>query len=72
MDCNSAWGSEIEMIALANLLNTNVYIYNTIHGDWSRYKLLSEGSVDNIREMSMYLSHPPSHFDVVASVRKQS
>ena len=37
MDQDSAWGTDIEMLTLAHLLNTPILSYSVEHGSWQRY-----------------------------------
>ena len=37
MDRNGTWGSDIEILTLAHMLNTCVYVYDPIYRSWDRY-----------------------------------
>ena len=69
MDRDCAWGTEI---TFAHLLHTPVLLYNTEHANWFRYSLhgVDVRLNDDVILMSMYLWHPPGHFEVVRSIRK--
>ena len=72
MDNEFAWGTDIEMLTLAHLLQTPVVSYSVQYSTWQRYaphdldRILS----DDVQQMSMYLVHIYNHFEVVCSVRK--
>ena len=72
MDTVGAWGTEIEILALAHLLQTPVLSYSTELAGWSRYSPhdVDRTLNDDDTQMSMYLWHPPIHFEVVRSIRK--
>ena len=65
MDSEGSWGTEVEMLTLAHFLQTPVLVYNTEHGGIPLIIALD----DDVTQMSMYLWHPPGHFEVVRSVR---
>ena len=71
MERSGAWGTQVEIIALANLLNTPIYTYTMSawvkYGPQAAYGCLglSQSSVD---EMAIYIGHHGDHYDVVTSV----
>ena len=70
MDMDGTWATDIEILTLAHMLNTNVYVYKTYYHWWDRY---GPDNVDrslstDITDMSMYLRNPSDHFDVVSSI----
>ena len=70
MDRNGMWGSDVEILTLAHMLNTCVYVYDPIYRSWDRY---GPHNVDrtlsyDITDMSMFIRHPPDHFDVVCTI----
>ena len=70
MDRNGTWGSDVEILTLARMLNTCVYVYDPEYRSWDRY---GPHSVDrtlssDITDMSMFIRHPPDHFDVVCAI----
>ena len=72
MDRDCAWGTEIEILTFAHLLHTPVLLYNTEHARWFRYSPhgVDVHLNDDVTLMSMYLWHPPGHFEVVRAIRK--
>ena len=72
MDQNGAWGTEVEILTLSHLLQTNVY---TFHTATSRWLLYSPSIVDrqlaiDIGHRSMYIKHVNDHYQVVSSVAR--
>ena len=72
MDQDSAWGTDIEMLTLAHLLNTPILSYSVEHGSWQRYSPhhVDRSLVDDFQQLSMYIVHDYNHFNVVCSIRK--
>ena len=69
MDQDGTWGTDIEILTLAHLLNTCIFVYTTDQCNWWRY---GPQNVDrslnvDITGMSMYIQNPGQHFDVVCS-----
>ena len=58
MDQDSAWGTDIEMLTLAHLLNTSILSYSVEHGSWQRYSPyhVDRSLVDDFQQMSMYIT----------------
>ena len=69
MDKASVWGTDIEILTLSHLLQTPIHLYLTERAKWGRYSPRNVDTTLN-RQMSMYLWHPPAHFEVVRSIRK--
>ena len=70
MDQSKTWGTDVEILVLAHLLETNIY---TFHSGTARWHLYSPSSVDsqlscNVGHRSMYIKHIHDHFQVVSSV----
>ena len=72
MDQEYAWGTDIELLTLAHLLQTPIVSYSVQHCSWQRYAPhnVDRTLTDNIIQMSMYLVHAYNHFEVACSVRK--
>ena len=72
MDQDGTWGTDIEMLTLAHLLQTPVLSYSQQHGHWQRYAPhdVDRQLLDDVHQRSMYLFHTRNHFNVVCSVRK--
>ena len=67
MDKASVWGTDIEI----HLLQTPIHLYLTERAKWGRYSpRYVDTTLNDVRQMSMYLWHPPAHFEVVRSIRK--
>ena len=72
MDHDKTWGSEVEIMVLAHLLDTAVYSYDTAQG-WNRYTPANvygqfEVSTHINSQMAMYVLYNINHYDVIASV----
>lgn len=72
MDQDRAWGSEVEVMALAHLLDTPIYSYDTICG-WNLYiPGMVHGTFNlsqtDTHQMALYLRHALNHYDVVNTV----
>ena len=72
MDQDGTWGTDIEMLSLAHLLQTPVLSYSQQYGQWQRYSPhdVDRHLTDDIHQRSMYLLHTGNHFNVVGSIRK--
>ena len=72
MDRESAWGTDIEMLTLAHLLQTPILSYSAQDRQWSKYAAhdLDRTLNHDVTQMSTYLLHRYNHFEVVCSVRK--
>ena len=70
MNQASSWGTEVEMLTLAHMLQTPVFSYNPVDGDWHRHSPadVDRELHDSLTQMAMYIRHPPGHFDVVRAV----
>ena len=72
MDHDKTWGSEVEIMVLAHLLDTAVYSYDTARG-WNRYTPANvygqfDVSTRVNSQMAMYVRYNINHYDVVTSV----
>ena len=72
MDHDKTWGSEVEIMVLAHLLDTAVYSYDTARG-WNRYTPANvygqfDVSTRVDSQMAMYVRYNINHYDVVTSV----
>ena len=72
MDHDKTWGSEVEIMVLAHLLDTAVYSYDTARG-WNRYTPANvygqfDVSTRVNSQMAMYVRYNFNHYDVVTSV----
>ena len=71
MDIRGIWGTETEMFALAHMLQTDIYSYNTDDHKWHKYDItdVDRNESDNVTRISIYIHHPDNHFEVVRSIR---
>ena len=70
MDQSETWGTNVEILVLAHLLETNIY---TFHSGTARWNLYSPTNVDSqlscdVSQRAMYIKHIHDHFQVVSSV----
>ena len=70
MDQNGTWGTEVEILTLSHLLQTNVYTFHTATSRWLLYSpsIIDRQLAIDIECRSMYIKHVNSHFQVVSSV----
>ena len=72
MHMDGAWWSEIKILSLAHLLQTNIYSFDTSSDCWL---LFAPNQLEPTLQLdcsakSLYIMHHPSHFEVVSSVVK--
>lgn len=72
MHMDGTWGTDIEILSLAHLLQTNIYCFDTNTACWV---LFAPTQLDHTVQLdftskSLYILHRPSHFDVVFSVER--
>ena len=69
MDQDGTWGTDIEILTLAHLLNTCIFVYTTEQCNWWRYcpQNVDRSLNVDLTSMSMYIQNPGEHFDVVCS-----
>ena len=68
---DGAWGSEVEIMTLAHLLQTPIYSYSVQLQRWDRhtpYTIDRSAQPDDDTQMGMYISHRINHFEVVSAV----
>ena len=62
MDRNFTWGTDIEILTMAHLLNTRVFVYNTVHENWGVYsphnvdRSLNEPDITHMSMLSISVS----------------
>ena len=72
MEHAGAWGTQVEIIALAHLLNTPILTYAGTLG-WNRYSpstaygFLNASQPDG-NQMALYIRHSSDHYDVITSL----
>ena len=72
MDNDSTWGTDVELLCFAHLSDTCVFSYSVQSSNWNRY---GPHNVDrsipvDVSAKSIYLCHPPGHYDLVGSTVK--
>lgn len=71
MDSLGTWGTDVEIFALATLLNTRIAVFyrppSSQKASWYYYN--PQMSADNPNDMSIYLRNPGNHFERVKSVK---
>ena len=62
MDVRGIWGTETEMLALAHMLQTDIYSYNTEDHTWHKYGIadVDRNESDDVIRISVYMHHPQS------------
>ena len=69
MDQDGTWVTDIEILTLAHLLNTCIFVYTTEQCNWWRYgpQTVDRALNVDVTSMSMYIRNSSQHFDVVCS-----
>ncbi|VDI19187.1 Hypothetical predicted protein [Mytilus galloprovincialis] len=72
MDQYGVWGTELEIIACADLLKTDIFTF--YHGSWIRYSSTQICSKNNVNILAIYLKHDSNinHYEVVTAVTPMS
>ena len=70
MDMDGVWGTDVEILSMAHLLQTNIYTFDTTSAGWLLFapKHLEPTLQFDFSKRSMYLLHYPNHYAVVSSV----
>ena len=70
MDKNKTWGSNVDILTLALMLNTCVYVYDPSRRTWDQYvpHNVDRTLSSDITDMSMFIQHLPDHFDVACAI----
>ena len=60
-----------KMLALAHMLLTAIYSYNTDDHKWHKYGIadVDRNESDDVTRISICMHHPDNHFEVVQSIR---
>ena len=78
MDRNGSWGTDVEILTFAHLLQTPIFTYSVTHKSWWEYGPRSlerhqrPQVVDTAVQMGMYLRHSTNHYEVVCGVMLQT
>ena len=74
MDLDGTWGTEVEIMTIAHLLNTSIFVYNTEVANWWRFgpDMVDEALHFDITAMSMFIRNAYHHFEVVRSTFSSS
>ncbi|CAC5398542.1 dnaK [Mytilus coruscus] len=69
---NNVWGTELEIIACTDLLNTDIYTF--YNGSWIKYSSSQLCSKNKINVQAIYLQHQTgiNHYEVVTTVTQKS
>ncbi|CAC5398438.1 unnamed protein product [Mytilus coruscus] len=62
----NVWGTELEIIAAADLLKTDIFTY--LEGKWIKYSSKQICSKNNVNDQAIYLNNVGNHYEVVLSV----
>ncbi|CAG2192523.1 unnamed protein product [Mytilus edulis] len=63
---DNVWGTELEIIAAADLLKTDIFTY--LEGKWIKYSSKQICSKNNVNDQAIYLNNVGNHYEVVLSV----
>ncbi|XP_063435689.1 uncharacterized protein LOC134716610 [Mytilus trossulus] len=63
---DNVWGTELEIIAAADLLKTDIFTY--LEGKWIKYSSKQICSKNNVNDQAIYLNNVGNHYEVVISV----
>ena len=70
---NGTWATEIEIIAAAHLLQTDIYVFDDSHQCWSRYSGQQADRRLKVECEAIYLKHCyRAHYEVVLSVNEDN
>ena len=80
MDLDRSWGTDVEILTFAHLLQTPIFTYSVQHKTWWEYgpcaleRRQRAQVVDNgtVVPMGMYLRHRTNHYEVVCGVMPQT
>ncbi|XP_033725385.1 uncharacterized protein LOC117315345 [Pecten maximus] len=73
MILDGTWATEVEILAAADLLRTNIYIYDAAVSSWQLFSAKQIDKNSKIEQEAIYLSHlHQTHYDVVLSVKAES
>ena len=69
MQCNGVWGTDVEVVVAAHLLDVNIAMFNVPVGDYvvrGTWLVNHAQPMDNTRP-TMYISYTGNHFDAILS-----
>ncbi|CAG2188269.1 unnamed protein product [Mytilus edulis] len=69
---NNTWGTELEILACADLLKTDIYTF--FNNSWIKYSSSQICSNNNVNDQAIYLQHNGdiNHYEVVTAVTQES
>ena len=71
MSIEGSWATEVEIFAMAHLLNIDIYTYTNNH--WLRFSCEDIDSSSQSKEAAIYLNHcGQNHYNVVLTVAKET
>ena len=75
IDCDSVWGTNVEMASLAHILGAPVYCYDATGSRhiWAAYfpMHVDRSITRDVRQKSLYIYFAHDHFTVVTSMRRR-
>ncbi|XP_071172145.1 uncharacterized protein [Mytilus edulis] len=72
MEENNVWGTELEIVACADLLKTDIYTF--FNGTWIKYSSSQINSNNCVNDQAIYLQHNGdiNHYEVVTAVKQKT
>ncbi|CAC5412726.1 unnamed protein product [Mytilus coruscus] len=72
MEENNVWGTELEIVACADLLKTDIYTF--YNNSWIKYSSSQICSNNNVNDQAIYLQHNGdiNHYEVVTAVKQKT
>ncbi|CAC5377345.1 unnamed protein product [Mytilus coruscus] len=72
MEENNTWGTELEILACADLLKTDIYTF--YNNSWIKYSSSQICSNNNVNDQAIYLQHNGdiNHYEIVTAVTQKS
>ncbi|VDI44625.1 Hypothetical predicted protein [Mytilus galloprovincialis] len=69
---NNVWGTELEIVACADLLKTDIYTF--FNGTWIKYSSSQINSNNCVNDQAIYLQHNGdiNHYEVVTAVKQKT
>ncbi|XP_069110075.1 uncharacterized protein [Argopecten irradians] len=69
---NGTWATEVEILAAADFLKTDIYIYEDSWSTWLKFSAKQVRSLEDINSEGIYLIHTfQAHYDVVVDVMEK-
>ena len=75
MDHETVWGTNIEMVCLAHMLNSPIYCYDASqrYHIWAAYfpNDVDRSIPRDVRQRSLYIYFANNHFQVITAIRSR-